>query len=114
MKNVLTHRRLKVNHSVFIYVKDYIYICSRCFQIVQCLKKLEINKSVFLERSKYSNRAVTFLRKQSLHLIDYITTVLLFYNLATPQPPTSDSYIRLCIYAMIGASLAHHWRIYAI
>ena len=46
------------------------------FKCVHCLKKLEVNLGslIFVSRSKYSNRAVTILIKQSLNLITTLST----------------------------------------
>ena len=50
---------------------------------------------LFVSRSKYSNREVTILMKQSLHLIDHYnssTNPIKFYNLAPLPPPPPSPY----------------------
>ena len=89
----LMKQRLEIIQSVYIrkgYMKDEIYSCTLHYIV---WKKLAVNGSNFLSRSKHFNRAVTTLIKQSLHLADYYNTTassVWFLNLS-PSPVTPRS-----------------------
>ena len=69
-------KTLQAGNYLQCFYKKRTYNTRLIIYFVSTVKKPEVNKSDVLSRSKYCDRAVTIVIKQSLHSIDYYNSVI--------------------------------------